>query len=351
MDDSAVARQALSAVLSSDPGLRVTVAGDPLIAIQKMKSSRPDVILLDLEMPRMNGLTFLRDLMERDPIPVVVCSSAVGDGTEAALRALKEGAVEVVAKPKLGVRDFFEESAMFLIDSVRAAAHAHLRPRRVGSVKIAPGENVPAGAERIKRPLTTISPTVVAMGASTGGTEALRAVLELLPPDSPGIVIVQHMPEGFTRSFAQQLDRACQIEVKEAADRDAVLTGRALIAPGNRQTRLVRKDASYAVGISDGPLVCRHRPSVDVLFRSVAQVAGPNAVGVILTGMGSDGADGLLAMRRAGAATIGQDEASCVVYGMPKEANARGGVQEVVPLSKIAAVVLQKVKGRTQPPR
>ena len=341
VDDSAVVRQVMTSILSPARGMSVTVASDPLIAMDKMKRVRPDVILLDIEMPRMDGLTFLRKIMAEDPIPVVVCSGLTGPATEAGLRALEEGAVEVVTKPRLGVKGFLEESASVLVDAVRAAALARLRPRRLmpRSTSPPPGRaTVTAPAERPALQLTTDK--VVAIGASTGGTEALRELLQALPPDAPGVVIVQHMPEAFTRAFADRLSRTCCVEVKEAADGDRVLEGRALIAPGNRHLRLLRSGAHYAVEVSDGPLVCRHRPSVDVLFRSVAQAAGPNAVGVILTGMGNDGAQGLLKMRRSGAATIAQDEATCVVFGMPKEAIAAGAVAEVLPLQKIVAAVL-----------
>jgi two-component system chemotaxis response regulator CheB len=317
-----------------------------------MKFARPDVILLDLEMPRMDGLTFLRKIMAEDPIPVVICSGLVGRGTEAALRALEEGAVEVMAKPKLGVRDFINESAQTLIDTVRGAAQARVRPtspalqlsqRRLTADAVLPPLQ--------KSSLTITTDKVVAIGASTGGTEALRWVLESMPPDAPGLIIVQHMPEGFTAAFAERLNQTCQIEVKEAAHHDRVMPGRALIAPGNRHTVLVRSGAYYTVEVIDGPLVSRHRPSVDVLFRSVARAAGPNAVGVIMTGMGSDGAEGLLEMKRAGAATIGQDEATCVVFGMPKEAIDRGAVDEVLPLSRIPAATLKRASPTLGTPR
>jgi len=348
VDDSAVVRQVMTSILSLTPGITVAAAADPLIAMDKMKRIRPDVILLDLEMPRMDGLSFLKKIMAEDPIPVVVCSGLTGAGTEASLRALEQGAVEIVTKPKLGVKGFLEESATMLAEAVRAAAHARLRTRRPPPrpTSAPPGHDaVSAPAERPALPLTTDK--VVAIGASTGGTEALRELLEALPPDAPGVVIVQHMPEVFTRAFADRLARTCRVEVKEAADGDRVLEGRALIAPGNRHLRLRRSGAHYTVEVADGPLVCRHRPSVDVLFRSVAQAAGPNAVGVILTGMGIDGAQGLLEMRRCGAATLAQDEATCVVFGMPKEAIAAGGVEEVLPLPRIAAAMLERAaRGR-----
>jgi two-component system chemotaxis response regulator CheB len=341
VDDSAVVRQVMTTILSQEPGISVTVAADPFIAMDKMKSSRPDVIFLDLEMPRMDGLSFLRKIMADDPIPVVVCSGVAGRGTEAAIRALEEGAVEIVTKPKLGVRDFLYESGVMLIDAVRAAARARLRPP--GSALPCPEVKLTADAVLPSLKASTLRITtdkVVSIGASTGGTEALREILAAMPPDAPGLVIVQHMPENFTRAFAARLNQICRMEVKEAANGDRILQGRALIAPGNRHTLLRRSGAHYVVEVIDGPLVSRHRPSVDVLFRSAAQTAGPNAVGVILTGMGDDGARGLDEMRQAGAFTIAQDEASCIVFGMPKEALARGAVSEIVPLSRIPASIL-----------
>lgn len=337
VDDSAVVRQALSAILGG-AGFSVAVASDPLIALEKIQKARPRVIVLDLEMPRMDGLTFLRRLMAEDPIPVVVCSGLAGRGTEAALTALSEGAVEVVGKPRLGVRDFLHESAALLVEAVRGAALARPRPRVATERKLTADAVLP---RREQAGLTLTSDKVVVIGASTGGTEALRRVLEALPSDAPAAVVVQHMPELFTKAFADRLDRACRIEVKEAAPGDRVLEGRALVAPGNRHLLLQRSGAHYTVEVKDGPLVARHRPSVDVLFRSAAQAAGPNAVGVIMTGMGDDGAAGLLEMKRAGAATIAQDEASCVVFGMPREAIARGAVDMVEPLDRIPEAILR----------
>jgi two-component system, chemotaxis family, protein-glutamate methylesterase/glutaminase len=348
VDDSATVRQALGGILSAGRGFSVTTAADPLIAMAKMKGARPDVIVTDLEMPRMDGLTFLRHVMARDPIPVLVCSALTGRGTEAAMLALERGAVDVVTKPRLGVKAFLEESAVTLCDAVRAAAGARLRLRaRLEPVQASP--RLTAGAVLAPASTDRVLPTtdkVVAVGASTGGTEALRVVLEALPPESPGFVIVQHMPEGFTRAFAQRLDHSCRIAVKEAADGDRVLEGRALIAPGNRHLLVRRSGGHYVVEVKDGPLVSRHRPSVDVLFRSVAEAAGANAVGVLMTGMGDDGADGLVEMKAAGAATIAQDEATSVVFGMPREAIERGGVDEVVGLDTIPARVLARARGR-----
>jgi two-component system chemotaxis response regulator CheB len=307
------------------------------------------VIILDLEMPRMDGLTFLHKIMTDDPIPVVICSSFTGTGTEAAVLAMEEGAVEIVTKPKLGLREFFEESAVLFVDAVRAAARARVgRPAGAGRpVQPKLSADVVIPAIRPIRPPSGREP-VVAVGASTGGTDALRELLQALPADSPGLVIVQHMPERFTKALADRLNRSCRIEVREAQHGDRVTAGRALIAPGNRHLALAARGASYTVTVMDGPLVSRHRPSVDVLFRSVAQAAGPRAVGVILTGMGDDGAQGMVELKRAGAATIAQDEATCAVFGMPAEAIARGVVDEVVPLGSIASTVLRKASDRVK---
>jgi two-component system, chemotaxis family, protein-glutamate methylesterase/glutaminase len=354
VDDSALVRQAMTAILEGVGDIRVTVAADPLIAMRKMADARPDVILLDLEMPRMDGLSFLRRLMAEDPIPVVVCSSLAGEGTQA-LEAMEEGAVAVVAKPRLGIREFLQDSAILLEESLRGAAAARLRrpPARPFVPAAAPRPALPLRPPGPRPSPQVASSQVVALAASTGGTEALRVVLEAMPLDAPGIAIVQHMPEVFTRAFAERLNATCAIEVKEAAAGDRIAVGRALIAPGNRHMSVVRDGTGYAVDVADGPLVSRHRPSADVLFRSVAATAGRNALGVVLTGMGGDGAAGLLEMKHAGASTLAQDEASCVVFGMPKEAIARGGVDEVVPLDKIAAAILRlaQYSPRASPPR
>ena len=325
VDDSALVRQAFTALLSRH--FSVDTAADPLIAERKMAKQRPAVIVLDLQMPRVDGMTFLRQIMRSDPIPVVICSSAATRGSEVAMRALEEGAVDLILKPQIGVRDFIEDSATLLIDTITAASQA-----RIG---------VRAPRVRLPLPSPVAGPRVIAVGASTGGTEALREMIEALPPDAPGMVVVQHMPEGFTAAFAKRLNETARVEVKEATYGDAVLPGRVLIAPGNHHMLLRRSGTRYYVQVSSGPLVSRHRPSVDVLFRSVAQAAGSSAVGVILTGMGDDGAEGLLEMRESGARTIAQDEATSVIFGMPKEAIARGAAMEVLPLGEIAGAVLR----------
>jgi two-component system chemotaxis response regulator CheB len=336
VDDSAVVRQALTAILGQEKDMRVVTAADPIFALQKMQTLRPDVIVLDLEMPRMDGITFLRRLMKDDPIPVVICSSLAARGAEAAMLALEEGALAVITKPKLGVRDFLHESAMQVVDSVRAAAHSRMRRRPTPP---------PGPLARMEVPtFGTTTDQVVVVGASTGGTEALRELLSAMPVDCAGIVVVQHMPEMFTAAFAKRLNETCRIEVKEAVDGDGVLPGRALIAPGNRHTEVIRSGGRYLARVSDGPLVSRHCPSVDVLFHSAARAAGSNAVGVIMTGMGDDGANGMAEMKRAGAYNIAQDEATCVVFGMPKEAIERGGVDSVVPLHMLPNAILKAVR-------
>lgn len=356
VDDSATVRQTLAAVLESDPQIEVIgVASDPFVAARWIRDEVPDVITLDVEMPRMDGITFLRKLMSQHPVPVVMCSSLVETGTETLMQALEAGAVDIVLKPKIGVAEHLMESRIRICDAVKAAASARVAGARRSPVAIArpmhePERKLTADAMLPPPPKATgkamarTTETIICIGASTGGTEALRAVLETLPPDSPGIVIVQHMPERFTASFAQRLDSICAVSVKEAEDGDTVLRGRVLIAPGNKHTLLERSGARYFVSVKDGPLVTRHRPSVDVLFRSAARSAGSNAVGVIMTGMGDDGARGLDEMKQAGAFTVAQDEATSIVFGMPKEAIARGCVDRVVPLQQIAAEVLKASK-------
>jgi two-component system chemotaxis response regulator CheB len=348
VDDSAVVRQTLKEILESDPGIEImAVASDPIFALKRMENERPDVIITDVEMPRMDGITFLKTIMEKDPIPVVVCSSKTEDGSGNAIRALEYGAVEIIQKPKLGTKQFLEESRMRICDAVRAA---EMSRGKLGGTKPRPAsEAAPklTADVMLPKPDRTIVDTtekVVVVGASTGGTEALREFLEAFPEDAPGIVIVQHMPEHFTEAFAKRLDGLCRINVKEAEDNDTVLRGRALIAPGNRHTLLKRSGARYYVEVKEGPLVCRHRPSVDVLFRSAARYAGKNSIGVIMTGMGDDGARGMREMRDAGAYTIAQDEASCVVFGMPNEAIKLGGVDAVLGLGNIAQEVQRRAR-------
>jgi two-component system chemotaxis response regulator CheB len=346
VDDSAVVRQVMTALLSTEPAFRVSTATDPVVAMVKMKRSRPRVILLDMEMPRMDGLTFLKRLMEFDPIPVVVCSGYAGPGTRLALRALEAGAVDIAVKPRVTLGGSVEDSG--LMDIVRAAAEARVVAKRsrfhTGTFEISSGDKMLD--RRTPSTLPAFRPradVVVAIGASTGGTEALREVLRGLPPDGPAVVIVQHMPEGFTAAFAEHLDGVCPMQVREAQSGDLVRPGLALVAPGNRHMRVVGQGAHLVVELSSEPPVSRHRPSVDVLFSSVAQSLGPRAIGVIMTGMGADGAEGILEMKRAGATTIAQDEASCVVFGMPKEAIDLGGIDVVLPLSRIPPGILQRV--------
>jgi two-component system, chemotaxis family, protein-glutamate methylesterase/glutaminase len=347
VDDSAVVRQTLSEVLSSDPDIAVIgTAPDPFVAARRIQSELPDVITLDVEMPRMDGITFLRKLMSQRPIPVVMCSSLTEEGSETLMQALEAGAVDVILKPRLGTAQFLQESRLRICEAVKAAAQARLQrlpaartaaalPARKLSadVMLPPPSHSQAMARTTER--------VICIGASTGGTESLRVVLEALPAASAGIVIVQHMPEKFTEAFARRLDGLCEVEVKEAADGDAVLRGRVLIAPGNRHMLLQRSGARYYVAVKDGPLVSRHRPSVDVLFRSAAHSVGTNGVGIIMTGMGDDGAHGLLEMKQVGALTVAQDEATSVVFGMPKEAIALGAADKVLPLDRLAAEIVR----------
>jgi two-component system, chemotaxis family, protein-glutamate methylesterase/glutaminase len=346
VDDSAVVRQVVTGLLQSVPDIEVIAAvSDPVLAIERLKTVWPDVIVLDVEMPRMDGITFLRMIMSQRPTPVVICSTLTEKGAKTTLEAMAAGAVAIVTKPKLGLKQFLQDASDELVSTVRAAARANVR-------RLAPGVGVPAAPAKqtadailpaATRAMTQTTERVVALGTSTGGTQALEEVLTSLPRVSPGIVIVQHMPEKFTAAFAARLDTLCQITVKEAQNNDRVVPGRALIAPGGRHMLLKRSGAQYHVEVVDGPLVNRHRPSVDVLFRSVAKSAGANALGVIMTGMGDDGAAGLLEMRNQGARTLAQDEESCVVFGMPKEAIKRGGAERVVPLSAIGGEIQRQL--------
>lgn len=396
IDDSAVVRETLSSILSSEKDFEViAVASNPVFALKKLETLTPDVITLDIEMPQMDGLSFLKELMRTKPIPVVICSSVLDSGSANALTAMQYGAVEMIQKPKMGTKQFLEDSKINICDAVRAAyvsrhklrgknaqmqtstKNAMQNARNFGTVPSAStganaqsnGATSTTGAKTATgaplRSLTNVQPKLSAdvilekaprsfiidttekicvVGASTGGTEALKTFLEMLPFDAPGIVIVQHMPENFTKSFAERLDRLCKVSVSEAKDNDPVVRGRVLIAPGNKHTILKRSGARYYVEIKDGPLVSRHRPSVDVLFRSASRYAGQNAVGVIMTGMGDDGAKGMLEMHEAGAYTIAQDEETCIVFGMPQEAIKLNAVDCVLPLQKIASEVIAKCK-------
>lgn len=342
VDDSAVVRQTMNLVLGREKDLRVTTAADPIIAMEKMRRDRPQVVILDLEMPRMDGLTFLREVMKTDPLPIVVCSGVAERGSARALEAIEEGAVDVLSKPRISVREFIEEQGVLFADAVRSAASARLRPRAARS--LVGREGRPPAPPRISARTASRVDPVIAIGVSIGGPAALASIVPALPSDLPGIVAVQHMPEAFTGAFAARLDRLGAIRVRQAQSGDPVIRGQMLLAPGDRHLRLRRSGPGFVVELEAGPLISRHRPSVDALFRSVAAEAGPHALGVILTGMGVDGAEGLLEMKRAGAITLAQDEASCVVYGMPGEAVARGAVDEIVPLESIPAAVVSRVE-------
>ncbi|NUU37772.1 chemotaxis response regulator protein-glutamate methylesterase [Pseudomonas sp. C2B4] len=345
VDDSAVMRQVMQELLSGHKDIEVIgTAIDPLLALQKMQGNWPDVIVLDVEMPRMDGITFLRQIMATRPTPVVICSTLTEKGADVTLQALAAGAVEVIAKPTVGLRDFLQQSAHELVTAIRTAAQA--RPRRSRNEAAsdrAPAvrlmtDALPASAVALQSLRTTQK--IAVLGTSTGGTQALELILRELGVTCPAIAIVQHMPERFTRSFAERLNSLCAIEVREARDGDRLLPGLALIAPGGRHMLIKRSGAQYYVEVKDGPLVSRHRPSVDVLFRSAAQQAGSNVLGVIMTGMGDDGARGMKEMFDAKARTYAQDEDSCVVFGMPKEAIKLGGAEQVIALDAIAALLM-----------
>jgi two-component system chemotaxis response regulator CheB len=364
IDDSAVVRRHLADTLTAGGIEVIATAGDPLFAWPKMQARWPDVIVLDVEMPRMDGITFLRKVMSERPTPVVMCSTLTAAGATTTMQALAEGAVSFVTKPKLGLRDFLADPSNGLVAAVRAAANANVRmlaPRPGG---VAPGRaaaeaeamvmsahaplgpvaefaSTSFGAATFGGAMAETTNRVIAIGSSTGGVQAIESVLTTLPRTTPGIVIVQHMPEAFTGAFAQRLDGLCAMDVREARDGDRVIDGRVLIAPGGKHMQLVRSGAQYVVTVRDGPLVNRHKPSVDVLFKSVAHCAGRNAIGALLTGMGDDGARGLLEMHKAGAETAAQDEASCVVFGMPKEAIRLGAADHVLPLHAVGAWLSQ----------
>ena len=351
VDDSAVVRRHLADLLTAGGIEVIATASDPLFAWPKMAARWPDVVVLDVEMPRMDGISFLRKIMAERPTPVVMCSTLTEAGAATTLQALAEGAVSFVTKPKLGLRDFLADKSNGLVAAVRAAAASNVRAAR-------PRPTAPAGSPahlnthahasanlpaKTGGAMAVTTDRLIAIGSSTGGVQAIETVLAALPRTMPGIAIVQHMPERFTAALAERLDNLCAMEVKEAADGDRVYDGRVLIAPGGCHMQLHRNGAQYVVSVRDGPMVNCHKPSVDVLFKSVAHAAGANALGVILTGMGVDGARGLCEMRAAGALTAAQDEASCVVFGMPREAIRMGGALDVLPLGQVAAWLQQRL--------
>ena len=345
VDDSAVVHQVVTGLLDEDPDIEVIAAcADPILAIARMKVQWPDVIVLDVEMPRMDGITFLKKIMAERPTPVVICSTLALSGAKTSIEALAAGAVAIITKPTLGLKQFLVNASDDLVIAVKAAAKANVKKYQPVVAREKNTADVIMSAADKHTAMIQTTERVVALGTSTGGTQALEVVLTSLPRVTPGIVIVQHMPEKFTAEFANRLNGLCKIEVKEAQNNDRVIPGRALIAPGGKHMLLRRTGAQYYVEVMDGPLVNRHRPSVDVLFRSVAKCAGANALGVIMTGMGDDGAAGLMEMRTAGAHTLAQDEESCVVFGMPKEAIKRGGVERVVPLTAIGREILQQLR-------
>jgi len=355
VDDSAVVRQVVTELLKTDPQIDVIAAvSDPIFALERLKTQTPDVIVLDVEMPRMDGITFLRKLMSERPLPVVMCSSLTEAGAATTLDALAAGAVAIVTKPKMGVKQFLQDASCDLLAQVRAAASANVKQLSAGAKAIAQPRSTSNEAGRVGQKLTAdavlsasagsamheTTEKIVAIGTSTGGTQALEQVLVTLPRGSPGIVVVQHMPEKFTAAFAERLDKVCQMTVREAKTGERLLPGHVLIAPGGKHLTLKRSGAYYHAEVVDGALVNRHKPSVDVLFRSVANSAGRNALGVIMTGMGDDGARGMKEMRDSGATTLAQDEASCVVFGMPKEAIKLQAVDRILPLQEIGRAIL-----------
>lgn len=355
VDDSALVRQIISQALSSDAEIEVIgAASDPIFAMQKMKIQWPDVLVVDIEMPRMDGITFLKKIMAQRPTPVVVCSSLAEEGAQATFEALEAGAISIITKPKIGLKSFLEDASNDIVQAVRSAARANMRAVRSSASASRAAAAAPAAkltadvmlSAASNRALVRTTDQVVAIGTSTGGTQALEAVLTKLPATCLGIVIVQHMPEKFTAMFAERLDSICQIEVREATNGDRVIPGRALIAPGGRHMMLKRNGAQYVVEVADGPVVNRHKPSVDVLFRSMAKYAGANALGIIMTGMGDDGARGMKEMHDVGARTIAQDEASCIVFGMPREAIKLDAVDQVMALDQIPSAIVNFSRGR-----
>ena len=338
VDDSAVVRTTLRALLAKDPGFESDAAADPILAMARMERDWPDVIVLDIEMPRMDGLTFLKKIMKERPTPVVIVFALAAAGAQPTLEALANGTVDIVMKPQIKVREFLDEGSQQILDVIRAAAGARVRP-------VTPASGVAPSRPAPLRPAVRLTEVeadtrIVAIGASTGGTVALEKVLVDMPADAPAILVVQHMPELFTKSFADRLNFVSAMEVREAQDKDLVERGHVFIAPGNRHMTLKRAGQNYRIMITDGPPVNRHRPSVDTLFHSVADACGDSAMGIIMTGMGGDGAEGLLAMRRAGAITIAQDEESCVVYGMPQKAVTLNAAAKILPLRKIASEII-----------
>jgi len=347
IDDSAVVRQVLTGLINELPNISVVgAAPDPIFALKRMQGDWPDVIILDIEMPRMDGITFLRKMMQERPTPVIICSTLTAKGAEVTMQAMSAGAVDIITKPTVNLKGFLQDSKTLLADAIKAASHARLKkvPTSVSQPAMAIQPKLSADSVIARSSLAPMSETtdrVIALGTSTGGTQALEYILTRLPKSAPGIVVVQHMPEAFTAAFAQRLNGLSEIAIKEAEQNDRVIPGLALIAPGGKHMLLRRSGAQYRVEIKDGPLVSRHRPSVDVLFRSVAQAAGRNALGIIMTGMGDDGARGLKELHDTGALTLAQDEASCVVYGMPKEAVKLGAADAEIPLSAIPELIIR----------
>lgn len=356
VDDSAVVRQVVTQAVMREPGIEVIgTAQDPLYALAKLQTQWPDVFILDIEMPRMDGLTFLKKIMAEQPTPVIICSSLAERGAQVTMEALAVGAVSIITKPSVDLKAFLEDSSSNIITAIKSAAQTNMRAlRRVTThlpdrgLQKHTADAMPSAPTHQGAQMYGTTDRVVAIGTSTGGTQALEAILTRLPSSCCGIVIVQHMPEKFTAMFASRLNDLCQIEVREAQNGDRVRQGRALIAPGGRHMMLRRSGAQYYVEVRDGPLVNRHKPSVDVLFRSSAQVAGKNALGIIMTGMGDDGARGLKEMRDAGATTVAEDESTCIVYGMPMEAVKLGGVIRSVPLDKIPQEIVGYGNARLQ---
>ncbi|KPF66041.1 chemotaxis protein [beta proteobacterium AAP99] len=354
VDDSALVRSLLTAIISRQPDMEIVgAASDPYVAREVIRTTNPDVVTLDVEMPRMDGLDFLEKIMRLRPLPVVMISTLTERGAEVTLKALELGAVDFVTKPKLGITEGLERAGAEIIEKIRIASRARVSRRApaqatasVGAAHVLPSGHAPQGATKVAPSSFSRASTekMILIGASTGGTEALKSVLIKLPPDSPGVLVTQHMPAGFTRSFAQRLDGLCRIRVSEAVDGERVLPGHAYIAPGGRHMRVDRSGSNYVVRLEDTEPVNRHRPSVEVLFRSAATNVGPNAIGIMLTGMGKDGADAMKLMRDAGAYNYAQNEATCVVYGMPREAVAAGAIDEVLPLDGIADAVLERLR-------